>query len=149
MRRPPTPTAFLPGLVLLILLVGGCANSGTPATRSVLVNYQASGGIVSLEDQLTVYTDGHAELQRKNTELEFILEPSQVAHLKDLLDKAEFPSLKEEYLNISAGADLIEYSITYQVGGKKYTVDTEDGAVPDTLEPVLAELNQLISSHSQ
>lgn len=148
MRGVASFSAFLIGLVLLMLLVGGCVNSGTPSPRSVLVNYQVSGGIVGFEDQLTIYYDGHVELQRKNMEREFTLEPSQVAHLKDLLKKANFPSLKEEYLNVNVGADLIEYFITYQVGDRKYTVHTEDGAVPDTLQPVIAELDQIIASNS-
>ena len=155
MRRLSIPAAFIPGFVLLILLVGGCLesdthtpNSGTPAARSVLVNYQVTGGIVGYKDQLTIYDDGHADLQRKNVGREFTLDSGQVTALKDLLNKADFPGLKGEYLNINGGADLIKYSITYQVNDKKYTVITEDTAVPDALQPVLTKMNQLISSNS-
>lgn len=136
------------GLVLLILLAGGCANGGTASPSSILVNYHRSGGIVSFNDRLTIYYDGRCELQRKQVEQEFTLKPSQVAHLEGLLKEVNFPSLKEEYLAVPVGADLIEYFITYQVKGKKYTVHTEDGAVPDALQPVIAELDQIISSNT-
>lgn len=121
--------------------------ASTPTPSSVLVNYHRSGGIAGFEDRLTIYYDGHCELQRKQVEREFILKPNQVDHLKGLLEKANFPSLKEEYL-APVGADLMEFFITYQVAGKKYTVHTDDGAVPDALQPVIAELDQIIASNS-
>lgn len=151
MTRPQSFIACLLGLGLLMLAVGGCANNGTaePTDPSgILVSYQRSGGFAGLHDELVIYDDGRCQLQRRRSEREFTLQPNQLAHLKALLQEANFFALNEEYLRLRPGADLFQYSITYQAGGKKHTVHTEDLAVPDALQPVLDELNQLISSNS-
>lgn len=137
-----------------LLLLYGCSNDSesTPmptSQNSVLVSYQRSGGFAGLRDQLTIYSNGHCELQRKSVEREFTLEPSQLAHLKQLMEEANFLGLKEEYLPTNIGADFFEYVISYPAGdGKMHIVRTVSGAVPDALQPILNELNQLILSNS-
>jgi hypothetical protein len=118
-----------------------------PAPSSVLVNYYRSGGIAGVQDRLTVYYDGRCELQRRTAQREFTLQPDYIRYLKDLLEKADFPALKEEYLT-PVGADLMDLIITYKTSGKKYTVHTDDGAIPDSLQTVIAEMNKVIADHS-
>lgn len=118
-----------------------------PTSSNVLVNYHRSGGIAGVQDRLTVYYDGRCELQRKRGQREFTLEPDYLGRLKSLLEKANFPTLKEEYLT-PVGADLMDLIITYQAEGKKYTVHTDDIAIPDALQPVIVELNQIIAERS-
>lgn len=115
------------------------------ASTGVLISYHRSGGIGGFEDRLTIYYDGHYELKRRQVERESTLKTGQISQLEGLLKEADFPSLKPEYLT-PVGADLMEYFVTYHSGGKKRTVHTDDGAVPKALAPVLAQLDQIISS---
>lgn len=137
-----------------LLLVFGCANDSetTPvptSPKSVLVSYQRTGGFAGLRDQLTIYSDGYCELQRKDLEREFTLQPGQLAHLKELMEEANFLGLKDRYLPTDTGADFFEYVVSYQSGtGKMHTVRAINSAVPDALRPILKELNQIITSHS-
>ena len=121
-----------------------------PATgHSVLVIYERSGGLAGLRDHLTIYSDGHCELQRKGVELEFTLETDEVERLTDIIEEANIPALKGSYLPGSTGADLFEYAVSYQPEtGKMHTVRATNGAVPDALQPVLHELNRIITSNS-
>jgi len=120
-----------------------------PSESSVLVVYQRSGGLAGLRDYLTIYSNGYCELQRKGVELEFTLQPSEVTHLKNLMEEANFIGLKDSYLPTNTGADFFEYVVSYQPGtGKMHTVRAISGAVPDALQPILKELNQVISSNS-
>jgi len=137
-----------------LLLILGCSNNSetTPvptSQNSVLVVYQRSGGFAGLRDQLTIYSNGYCELQRKDLEREFTLQPGQLAHLKELMEGADFLGLKDKYLPNNTGADFFEYVVSYQAGeGKMHTVRTMTGAIPDALQPILKELDQLISSNS-
>ena len=137
-----------------LLLISGCFNDSESTTvptsqNSVLVIYQRSGGFAGLRDQLTIYSNGRCELQRKGVEREFTIEPSQLAHLEELMEEANFLDLKEEHLPTNIGADFFEYVISYQAEeGKMHSVRTMNGAVPDALQPILNELNQIISSNS-
>jgi hypothetical protein len=141
-------------ITLLLVLVVGCTRSSEPtpvppSQSSVLVVYQRSGGLAGLRDYLTIYSNGYGELQRKGVELEFTLQPSEVAHLKNLMEAANFVGLKDSYLPTNTGADFFEYVVSYQPGtGKMRTVRAINGAVPDALQPILQELNRIISSNS-
>jgi len=141
--------------VCILLLLSGCSDgsdsTNTPTNQnSVLVIYQRSGGFAGLRDELTVYSNGDCELQRKAIEREFTLEPDQLAHLKQLMEEESFLNLKGEFLPPNTGADFFEYVVSYQAGeSKMHTVRTVSGAVPDALQPILSELDKLISDSSQ
>ena len=141
-------------LVTLVLLVVGCTRSSEPtpvppSESSVLVVYQRSGGLAGLRDYLTIYSNGYCELQRKGVELKFTLQPSELAHLKNLMEEANFVGLKDSYLPTNTGADFFEYVVSYQPGtGKMHTVRAISSAIPNALQPILKELNQIISSNS-
>lgn len=118
------------------------------SSSNTMLSYHRSGGIAGFDDHLVIDDGGHCEIQRKQTKGEFTLEPNQLEHLISLLDEADFFSLNDTYLPTEAGADLIEYVITYDEEGEKQTVYTMDGAIPDVLQPILDELAQIISSNS-
>jgi hypothetical protein len=139
--------------IVIVFAILACTAIVTSAVwitsaSNIMLSYHRSGGIAGLDDQLVIDDGGYCELQRVHTKGEFTLEPSQLRHLIFLLDEADFFSLNDTYLPTDAGADLIEYVITYNAEGKKLTVYTMDGAVPDTLQPILDELAQIISSNS-
>ena len=148
MRSNGFVTVFACFLLFVSMASYNC-NPEPPSQNSVLVTYQRSGGFAGLRDELTIYSNGDCKLQRKNIEREFTIQTSQIAHLKQLMEEADFPGLKSEYLPSNIGADFFEYVVSYQAGeGKMYTVRTVTGSVPDALQPVLGELDQLISSNS-
>jgi hypothetical protein len=120
-----------------------------PANQnSVLIGYDRSGGIMSLRDKLTIYTDGRCELRRIDVEWEFTIPPSQLAHLKELMEEANFLDLKVPDLPLPI-ADSFEYVIYYNPEvNKNKTVRVRTTAIPDCLGPILNELDQLISSNS-
>ena len=118
------------------------------SSNSVLVNYQRSGGFVGLRDQLTIYFNGRCQLQRKGVEREFTIQPDQLAHLQRLMQEANLIDLKEEYIPTNLGADYFEYIISYQLEeGRIHRIRTVTGSIPDTLQPILTELDNLISNN--
>jgi len=121
-----------------------------PNPDSVLISYERSGGIMGIHDQLTIYADGRCELRRKDVEWEFTIQPSQLAHLKELMEEANFLDLKVPDLP-PPGADLIEYDILYiprEGQGKVKRVRVWTTAIPDALLPILNELDQFIDQNS-
>jgi hypothetical protein len=114
----------------------------------ILVRYRRYGGIAGLDDELAIYTDGRCELRREDVEWEFTISPSQLEHLKEVMEEANFLDLKVPDLP-PPGADLIEYVIYYNPEvGKNNTVRVRTTAIPDALLPIIYELDQLISSNS-
>jgi len=102
---------------------------------------------MGVHDQLTIYSDGRCELyreiQRMEVELEFTISPSQLEHLKELMEEADFLDLKG-MSGPPPGADFIECVISYYPEeGKMNSVRTVSGAGPDALEPILHELIQI------
>jgi hypothetical protein len=61
-----------------------------------------------------------------------------------LFESADFNSLVGNYTSRRTGADLMQYRITYF----DKTLITEDSVVPDPLQPVITELNTIISTDS-
>jgi hypothetical protein len=60
----------------------------------------------------------------------------------DQLDQVGFSTLEAEYIPQGTGADLIEYEVTFE----GHTVRTMDTAVPETLQPILKLLDEIIQS---
>jgi len=119
-----------------------------PNPDSVLISYERSGGIMGIHDQLTIYADGRCELRRIDGEWEFTIPPSQLEHLKELMEEANFLDLKVPDLPPPI-PDSFEYMIYYNPGvGKVNTVRVRTTAIPDCLGPIMHELAQIISSNS-
>ncbi len=141
-------------IIASLLFVLGCSSSSqsTPEPDNqdnVLIIYQRTGGLAGFRDHLTIYSDGRCQLQRKSVEREFTIPLSQVAHLENLMNEADFVDLRDSHLPTKTGADFFEYVVSYQAGeSKMHTVHTMSGVVPDAMQPILNELNKLISSNS-
>jgi hypothetical protein len=128
--------------VLLTSLMVSC--SGT-AFSGGLIEYRRTGGFVGLDDRLTIDADREATLARKVGHYEFVLDQATFERLLREFDQIEFSKLKREYLPADTCCDLIEYKITY----KGHTVRTMDTAVPESLWPVLAVLDEIINTRGK
>jgi hypothetical protein len=116
--------------------------------NTTLVTYQRTGGIAGFNDRLVIDENGHCLLQRKSTTTEFDLASEDSTRLRQLFKEADFFNLNSQYLPENIGADRFEYIITYRIADREHTVRTMDGAVPAALEPVLSQLNQIISDNT-
>jgi len=115
--------------------------------NSVLISYERSGGIMGLHDQLTVYPNGCCELYDEPpgecVYRAFTIPPSQLAHLKELMEDPDFPGCKGVELPPDV-ADLFEYRISYHgEEGKTGTKIAWTSAIPDCLLPIMHELSQI------
>jgi len=126
-------TAILAGWLI------GCAGT---ASSGVLVDYRRSGGFAGLDDHLIIDSSGQATLTRQTQRYEFALDSDTVDRLVALLDSVGFSKLCGEHLPSHQGSDLFEYVVTYE----GQTVRTMDIAVPESLQPVLELLNQIVES---
>lgn len=125
-------------IALFVFLAAGCA--ATNPQVSTLVEYRRSGGIRGLDDHLIIGTDGEATLIRRAARFEFTVGSDTLDQLRTVLNAADFPNLRREYLPERQGADLFEYTLNY--GGR--TVRTKDFAIPEVLQPLIELLNQLV-----
>jgi hypothetical protein len=107
-----------------------------------LVDYHRTGGLLGLDDRLSVARSGMAIHTGRNGVPEvFQLSPADLTELEDALAAADFPSLNGKYLPKFPVSDGFTYTITHD----NITVVTADGAVPAALEPVIAVLNRLFA----
>ncbi len=143
---------FLLAIAVFLGLLLGCACNPEPTPTNgngIMLTYERSGGIAGLRDELTIYYDGRCQLQRNGSETEFTLDRGQLAHLEKLIQEANFLQLQNSYLPGSTIPDAFEYVISYHAEeGKMHTVRTMTTAIPEFLEPVLSELNQIIVRNS-
>lgn len=152
---------FTLGLLVCALALAACGGttSATPApgggaptapARTIpaipasgpLVVYHKSGGIVALDETLTVEIDGTLTLRTLNGEQQTArVERAELKPLLTLLLHPEFARLAPRYQ--AAGADMFNYSITL-AGQPEPFVTTMDGAEhPEVLGQMIAELDRL------
>jgi hypothetical protein len=123
-------------------LVSGCSAGLPSGSDEPLIEYHRQGGFAGLDDRLIIQGPESATLVQGSSERHLELEPGVVDELVAQLESIGFSSLQPEYLPQGAGADLIEYEVTYQ----GHTVRTMDTAVPDSLQPILNQLDAIIHS---
>jgi len=114
----------------------------TSAGESAIVIYHKSGGIMGLDETLTIHADGTLELQSRGGSTKTArIQPGQLDKLRELIASPEFAQLQAQYQ--AAGADLFTYDITVP-GGRPGHVVTMDGVEnPPVLEQVIEELTRL------
>ena len=116
----------------------------TPPIANVLVTYHKTGGIMGMDELLTVGGDGSLTLQaRKEARKTGQADAAQIAELTRLLGGPEFAALAPRYEIL--GADMFVYEIS--VPGRAQPVVTMDGAEnPAVLTEMLGLLEQLRKS---
>jgi hypothetical protein len=114
------------------------------AQGDTLIIYHKTGGIMGLDETLTVYADGRFELaDKRGASQSGQAVPAELDALKQLLASPEFAALDPAYK--ASGADLFTYQITVPGTGK--TVVTMDGAAtPEVLGQVIEKLDALRGS---
>ena len=134
--------------VLIIVLVAGsgCLGSKTPPVShptppAVLVDYYRTGGIAGFNDRLVIFDNGAAVVSGKTTNQEIVINKTDIERIVALFNQSRFPTLDQSYSARPGSADLIKYIITYQ----NKTVSAEDTAIPPALQPVIDELNRILT----
>ena len=140
MRAPATR----PPLAILASFLGttviGCVDDTVSQESSSLIEYHRSGGFRGVDDRLTIDTDGKATLTRNGTATDVTIEPSIVNRLRGIMQEIEFDKLEREYQPPGRGADVYEYSITYQ----GHTVRAKETALPQVLHPIVELLDRVL-----
>lgn len=142
--------SWIAAFVLCLLAMGlfaGCLGETAPTTAStappgVVLSYHRTGGIAGVDDRLVVFDNGRAVLSTRTASHEFPVGSVELARIVRLFESADFMTLQGNYTSRHTGADLMRYSVTYF----NKTVITEDSVVPDSLQPVITELNTIIST---
>ena len=138
--------AYFPVLILIAASISGClseqeTNGYSSSPPGILLDYHRTGGIAGFDDYLIVFENGESVISTRQGSGTVVLNPDSLKNIKDLLDQAHFTALNASYPASSTGADYFNYTITY----KGHTVTTEDTGVPESLVPVIRELNDVIS----
>jgi hypothetical protein len=110
------------------------------SAANVLISYHKSGGIVGVNETLTVYDDGTVELRDKRGTTSTHADPSDIQALQKLLDSPEFAALQ---LPLQPPvADQFVYELI--VAGRAKPIIAADGANnPPVLREMIGALEQL------
>jgi hypothetical protein len=143
-----TWTGMCTVLVVAAIVLAGCLGMKPPqvplpAAPTLFVDYQRTGGIAGVNDRLVIFDNGVTLVKSRTTSREILLNHSDLEQISSVFDAGQFSILEGNYTSRRGGADLLQYSISYQ--GK--TVNTEDTAIPPSLEPVIREMDRLISTN--
>ena len=135
-------------VVLIIALSGvsGCLGSkippvSRPQAPAVLVDYHRTGGIAGFDDRLVIFDNGVVVVSGKTVNQEIEINKTDVERIVTLFNKSQFSMLEGNYSARSGNADLIKYTISYN----SKTVNAEDSAIPPSLQPVIDELNRILT----
>ena len=133
-------------VLFAVLATSGCLWEKIPAEAQtpppeVFVDYHRTGGIVGFDDRLVIFDTGAGIVAGKTRNTEITLNQTDLDHITALFDTSGFSRLEGNYTSRRGSADLIQYSISYR--GK--TVKTEDSATPPALQPVIDELDRIVS----
>jgi hypothetical protein len=132
--------------IITALLLSGCVGIKTPsvsrsAPPGIFVDYQRSGGIAGINERVVIFDNGITMISNGKTNTELTLNQTELERIGALFTTAKYSDLEINYTSGRGGADLLHYSVNYH--GK--TVHTEDTAIPLALQPILDEMNQILS----
>jgi hypothetical protein len=136
--------------LLVAVAAAGCLGVRTPPVAqptppAIMLEYHRVGGIAGLDDRLVIFDNGAAVFSSRTINRELSLNQTDLDRITALFSGAQYSMLQGNYTLRHEGPDLIHYTITYR--GK--TVNTEDSAVPPSLQLVLDEMNRIISDVSK
>jgi hypothetical protein len=136
-------------LIIAIIMLSGCLGSKTPPVSrppapALLVDYYRTGGFAGFNDRLVIFDNGVAVVSGKDINREIELNQSDIDRINMIFNTSQFSMLEGNYSARRGHVDVIKYSISYH--GK--TVNAEDSAIPPSLQPVIDELNRIMTLRS-
>ena len=131
--------------VLLAFVAVNLAACNSGAAQAASVEFRRSGGIVGLDDRLTIDDKGHAKLTRRAGNSEFDLTQDDLTRLRAALRDASFGSIPENSRKPYLVPDEISYVIVYQ----GHTVKTSDTAIPEKLQSVIQVLDGILDTKNK
>ncbi len=110
--------------------------------KGVLVDYKRTGGFAGFDDHLTVYENGAAVVTTKNGGYRSTLSSKELNNLIALFESSGFKSVNQIDLPMIkvSGNDFFFYSIEF----RGHKIEAIEYAFPDTLDPVIQGLNNLV-----
>jgi len=138
------PAAVL--FVVALVWMAGCMDQPVKNTTpepgpAILVDYYRTGGIGGFDDHLVIFENGAAVYSGQRGRGAFIVNQNTLDNIRDSFYTMGFLRMNASYPAPSPGADYFTYTITYH----NYSVKTEDTGVPPVLQPVIDDLNDIIS----
>jgi len=133
-------------LIITLVVVSGCLGSKTPPvslphTPAVLVDYYRTGGFAGFNDRLVIFDNGVAVVSSKTVNQDIEINKTDIDRIVTLLNQSQFSLLEGNYSAHHGSVDLIKYIISYH----SMTVIAEDSAIPPALQPVIDELNRILT----
>jgi len=133
-------------LIIALVVVSGCLGSKTPPVSrpqapAVLVDYYRTGGFAGFDDRLVIFDNGVAVVSSKSVNQEIEINKTDIDRIISLFNQSQFSMLEGNYSARHGSVDLIKYTISYH----SKTVNAEDSVVPPALQPVIDELNRILT----
>jgi len=147
--RPRRATTIL--LASLALIAAGCgddddggdppavANGGSGQLADA-ITFELTGGDAFRDDEITVQADGSARIETRAGEQTAELTPEELSQLGA---QAEELAAAETAVTDPPQPDALSYRFTYR--GRQ--VETDDGAMPQELAPLIGTFIELIDSY--
>lgn len=107
----------------------------------MLVDYYRTGGIAGFDDRLVIFDNGVAVVSSKPINQEIEISQTDIDRIVTLFNQSEFSMLEGNYSSRPGSADLIKYTVSYH----NKTVIAEDSVIPPSLQPVIDELNRILT----
>ena len=132
--------------MLSVALIAGCGESSTtPGPIVGRVTLEVSGGIAGWDRIVTVDPDGtvHVQAVRGPTPSPTTgkLDPDVLRRLHELVSDPAFAKLGPAYVPPEPGADLQDYRVTAEVGGKTLKTMVRQGSHPP---PILRQVLDIL-----
>lgn len=142
-----TWTGMCAVLVLTALVVTGCLGGENPTVPdpgnpALFVDYQRSGGVAGVNDRLVIFDNGVGLVSSGTATREIVFNQSTLEGISAVFEAAQFSKLEGNFTSLRGGTDLLQYSIRYQ----NRSINTEETAIPPSLEPVVQEMDRIVSS---
>jgi hypothetical protein len=133
-------------LIIALVVVSGCLSSKPPPVSrphapAVLVDYYRTGGLAGFDDRLVIFDNGVAVVSSKTVNQEIEINKTDIDRIVYLFNQSQFSTLVGNYSARQGSVDLIKYTISYH----SKTVSAEDTVIPPSLQPVIDELNRILT----
>lgn len=132
--------------IAVAILLSGCLGVKTPPLSrpvppSIFVDYQRSGGFAGVNDRVVIFDNGVTIISNRKASTEITLNSSELERINMVFSGSKFTAFEGNYTSRRGGADLMQYTISYH----GTTVHTEDTAIPPGMEPVIEEMNRILT----